>query len=123
MAPMVGRVSFLSGKIKEVYETLTKYKSKWGEREIVLDQLDPSIYRNLVSRNWVSLCDVFDPSLATLIREFYSNFSIYHKDTSGHYLTTWIRGKEFRITKHVVFETLGVPLVLNPHILTLSFLQ
>ena len=29
-------------------------------------------------------------------------------------MTTWIRGKEFRITKRVVFETLGVPLVRRP---------
>ena len=29
-------------------------------------------------------------------------------------MTTWIRGKEFRITKRVVFETLGVPLVCRP---------
>ena len=29
-------------------------------------------------------------------------------------MTTWIRGKEFRITKCVVFEGLGVPLVRRP---------
>ena len=69
------------------------------EREIVLSELDPSIRRNLVSRNWVSLCDVSDPPTAALIREFYSNLSIYSKVTGGHYLTSWIRGKEFRITK------------------------
>ena len=49
-----------------------------------------------------------------MIIEFYSNFSIHHEDTSGHYLTTWIRGKEFRITKCVVFEDLDVPLVCKP---------
>ena len=52
-----------------------------------------------MSRNWVSLCDVFDPPLTALIREFFSNLSIYFEVTSGHYLTSWIRGKEFRITK------------------------
>jgi len=62
------------------------------EREIVLDELDPSICRNLVSRKWVSLCDVSDPPTAALIREFYSNLSIYHEDSSGHYLTSRIRG-------------------------------
>ena len=41
----------------------------------------------------------------------YSNLSVYFEDTGGHYLTTWIRGKEFRITKRVVFEALDVPLV------------
>ena len=29
-------------------------------------------------------------------------------------MTTWIRGKEFRITKCVVSKTLGVPLVRRP---------
>ena len=29
-------------------------------------------------------------------------------------MTTWIRGKEFRITKHVVSEALGAPLVRKP---------
>ena len=62
-------------------------------------------------RNWVSFCDVSDPPPAALIREFYSNLSVYFEDRGGYYLTTWIRGKEFRITKHVVFEALGVPLV------------
>ena len=97
--PLVDRVRFLCDKTEEVYETLTKYRSIQGEREIVLDELDPSIRRNLVSRNWVSLCDVSDPPIAALIREFYSNLSIYSKVTGGHYLTYWIRGKEFRITK------------------------
>ena len=94
---LVDRVRFLSTKTEEVFETLTKYRSIWGERQIVLDELDPSIRRNLVSRNWASLCDVSDPPPIALIREFYSNLSIYPEDTGGHYLTTWIRGKEFRI--------------------------
>ena len=59
----------------------------------------------------MSLWDVSDPPLATLIREFYSNLSIYSEVTGGHYLTSWIRSKEFRITKHVVSEALGVPLI------------
>ena len=42
-SPLVDRVSFLSAKNKEVYDTLTKYGSIWGKREIVLDELDPSI--------------------------------------------------------------------------------
>ena len=29
-------------------------------------------------------------------------------------MTTWIRRKEFRITKQIVFETLSVPLVRKP---------
>ena len=49
-----------------------------------------------------------------LIRKFYSNLSVYSEDTSGHYLTTWIHGQEFTISRQVVFEALGVPLVRKP---------
>ena len=42
---------FLFAKCEETYETLTKYRSIEGEREIVLSELDPSIRRNFVSRN------------------------------------------------------------------------
>ena len=108
-SPLVDRVRFLFAKTEEVYETLTKYRSIWGEREIVLDELDPSIHRN-----WVSLCGVSDPPLDTLIREFYSNLFIYSQVTGNHYLTTWIRGKECMITKQTVSEALGVPLVCKP---------
>ena len=82
------RDCFLSSKCEETYETLTKYRSIWGEREIVLSELDPFICRNFVSRNWVSLCEVSDPPLAILIKEFYSNLSIYSEITGGHYLTS-----------------------------------
>ena len=61
-----------------------------------------------------SLCDVFDPPLTALIGEFFSNLSIYFEVTGGYYLTSWIRGKEDKITKHVVFKALGVPLVCRP---------
>ena len=47
---LVDRVRFLSAKGEETYETLTKYWSILGEREIVLSELDPSIHRNFVSR-------------------------------------------------------------------------
>ena len=78
------RDRFLLAKCEETYETLTKYRSIWGEREIVLSELDPSIRRNFVSRNWVFLCEVFDPPAAALIREFYYNLSIYSEVTVGH---------------------------------------
>ena len=84
----VDRVRFLTYKCEETYETLTKYRSIWGEREIVLSKLDPSIHRNFVSRNWVSLCEVSNPTPTALIREFYSNLSIYPEMTSSHYLTS-----------------------------------
>ena len=67
-----------------------------------------------MSRTWVSLCDVSNPPFAALIREFYSNLSVYFEDIECHYLSTLIRGKEFRITKCVVSEALGVPLVCKP---------
>ena len=67
-----------------------------------------------MSRNQGSLCDVSHPLPAALIKEFYSNLSVYSEDTSGHYLTSWIRSKEYKITKHVVFEALGVPLICRP---------
>ena len=57
---------------------------------------------------------MFDPPLTALIREFFSNLSIYPEVPDDHYITTWIRGKEFRITKQIVSETLGVPLVRKP---------
>ena len=39
-------VRFLTEKCEEAYETLNKYRPIWGEREIVLSGLDPSICRN-----------------------------------------------------------------------------
>ena len=44
-------VRFLTEKCEETYETLNKYRSIWGEREIVLSKLDPSIRRTFVARN------------------------------------------------------------------------
>ena len=110
----VDRVTFLTDKCEETYETLTKYRSIWGEREIVLSELDPSIRRNFVSRNWVSLCEVSDPPPAAFIREFYSNLYIYLEMTGGYYLTSRIRGQEFTINKQTVSEALEVPLVRKP---------
>ena len=108
------RERFLSAKCEETYETLTKYRSIWSEREIVLSELDPSIRRNFMSRNWVSLCEVSDPPLVALIREFYSYLSMYYEVIGGHYLTSWIRGQKFTITKQTVIEALVVPLVRKP---------
>ena len=79
-----------------------------------MGELDPSIRRNFVSRNWVSLCEVSDPPPSALIREFYSNHSIYFEVIGGHYLNSWIRGQEFTITKQTVSKALGVPLVHKP---------
>ena len=60
------------------------------------------------------MCDVSHSPPATLIKEFYSNLFVHFEDTSGNYLTNWIRGKNFKITKHIIYEALGVPLVRRP---------
>ena len=99
---LVDRVRFLSAKFEKTYKTLTKYRSIWGEREVVLSELDPSIRRNFVSKNWISLCVVFDPPLTALIREFYKNLFVYSEVIGGHYLTSWIQGQKFTITKQTV---------------------
>ena len=39
----VDRVRFLLAKSEEIFETLTKFRSIWGERQVILDELDPSI--------------------------------------------------------------------------------
>ena len=88
----------------------------------MLSELDPSIRRNFMSRNWVSLCEVSNPPSTTLVREFYSNLSIYYEVTGSHYLTSWMRGQEFTITKQTVYEALGVPLVCKPTYLYTEFL-
>ena len=108
------RVRFPTAKNEDISKKLTKYRSIWGERQVVLDELDPSIRRNPEFRNWLFLCEVSDPPLAALIREFYWNLSIHLDDASGHRLTTWIRGENFQITKKVVNDALHVCLVHRP---------
>ena len=44
-------VRFLTKMCEEAYETLNKYRSIWGEREIVLSELDLSIRRAFMARN------------------------------------------------------------------------
>ena len=62
----------------------------------------------------MSLCSNFVCPPTALIREFYVNLSINFDDSGGHYLTTWIRGEDFQITKKVVSDALNVPLVRRP---------
>ena len=69
------RIRFKSQENRDNFESLTKYRSIWGERKLNLDELDPKICRNFKSRNWLSICEVSDPPPTTLIREFYSNLS------------------------------------------------
>ena len=37
------------------FDALVKYRSIWGERQVSLDELYPSIRINLESRGWLSL--------------------------------------------------------------------
>ena len=96
------------------FETLVKYRSIWNERQSNLDELDLFFKQNLESRRWLPLCTSLVSPSAALIREFYSNLSIHSVSSGGHFLTTWIRGEEFQITKKIVFEVLFVPLVHRP---------
>ena len=64
---------------------------------------------------------MFDHPVTALIREFYSNLSIYPEMTGGHYLTSWIRGQEFTINKQTISEALGVPVVFKPIYLYTDF--
>ena len=59
------------------------------------------------------LFDIGHPPLAALIREFYSNLSIYIYD-SNTLVKSWIRGVEYTITPRVVVDALGIPLVQHP---------
>ena len=54
--------------------------------------------------------DVSHPSPATLIREFYSNFSIHTYDSNTQ-VKSWIRGVKYTITTTVVADALGVLMV------------
>ena len=126
--PRAKRVSESSSKPAEVFdqtrfhifqnyqkfESLVKFRSIWGERQVNLDELDHSMYQNLESRKWMSLSSNLVPSPIALIREFYSNLSTHFESSSSHYLTTWIRGEEFQITKQIVSKALRVPLVCRP---------
>ena len=96
------------------FETLVKYRSIWNERQSNLDELDLFFKKNLESRSWLPLCTSLVSPSAALIREFYSNRSIHSASSSGHFLTPWIQGEEFQITKKIVFEVLSVPLVHRP---------
>ena len=86
----------------------------WSTTKILLDELDPSICRNLESRVWLPLHHDLIPPPVALIKEFYSNLSIQSDSSGGYILISWIWGEEFKITKQIVSEVLGVPLVCRP---------
>ena len=87
------------------------FRPVWVERKVILDKVDPKIRRNFECRGWLPLLEIGHPSLATLIREFYSNLSVHSDDSNTQFVKSWIRGEEYVITPKVVASALGVPLV------------
>ena len=73
---------FLSEKNQETYEKLNLLRSVWAKRKVVLDELDLEIRRNFKRRGWLPLVDIDHPPPTTLIREFYSNFTIHSNDSN-----------------------------------------
>ena len=80
---------------------------------MLLDELDPAIRANFKHRGWLPLLDIDHPLPATLIREFYSNLSIYVYD-SNTLVKCWIRCVAFTITPSVVAAALRAPVVQDP---------
>ena len=80
---------------------------------MILDEVDPAIRANLVSRGWLSLLEIEHPPLTALIRKLFSNLSCHIYD-SNTLVKSWIRGVEFTITHRVVAEALGVSVVMEP---------
>ena len=76
-------------KNQELFKTLNLKRKIWAERKILLDELVPAIRANFECRGWLPLLDIDHPPLATLIREFYSNHSLYVYD-SNTLVKSWI---------------------------------
>ena len=79
----------------------------------MLDELDGEIRRNFERRGWLPLLDISHLPPATLIREFYLNFSVHSYDFNT-LVRSWIGGEEYTITPFIVVDALGVPLVQHP---------
>ena len=50
------QLRFLTPENEQTFETLIKRRCIWGERQINLHELHPSIRENLQSKHWLSLC-------------------------------------------------------------------
>lgn len=96
------------------YDTLVKFRSIWTERKVYLDELDPFTQQNLDSRGWLPICTSLKSPPAVIIREILYIMSIHSTISSGHFLTTWIQGDEYQITKKVMADALSIPIVCNP---------
>ena len=111
---------FLSLKNEEKYLKLNLRRKIWAKRQVLLDELDPTIRANFECKGWLPLLDIDHPPLAILIREFYSNLSCHIYD-SNTLVRSWIRGVEFTITPRVrllgcrLFGMLTIPMMSHPH--------
>ena len=103
---------FRNERSRETFEKLNSKRKIWAEHSVILDEVDPAIQANLESRGWLSLLEIDHPPPTALIREFFSNLSCHIYD-SNTVVQSWIRGVEFTITPRVVFEALGVPIVID----------
>ena len=104
---------FRNERSREAFKKLYSKRKIWAERFVILDEVDPAIRANLVSRGWLSLLEIDHPPPTALIREFFSNLSCHIYD-SNTVVRSWIRGVEFTITPKVVVEALGVLVVTDP---------
>ena len=109
-SPTFDSERFLSEKNQEAFEKLNLRRNIWAERKVLLNELDLEIRRSFERRGWLSLLDISHPPPATLIREFYSNLSIYYYDANT-LVKSWVRGVGYTITPSVVADALGMPVV------------
>ena len=109
--PAFDRDRFQTKKNQETYKKLNIFRSVLVERKVVLDELDSKIRRNFERKGWLPLLDIDHPPPATLIRDFYSNFSVHSNDSNTQFVKSWIGGEEYVITPSVVASALGVPKV------------
>ena len=107
------QLRFLTPENEQTFETLIKRRRIWGERQINLYELHPSICEKLQSRHWLSLCTNIQPPPADLIREFYSNLLV-HEDLCDHTVALCIRGVPFTITRERVSKALDIPIIRTP---------
>ena len=86
----------------------------WADSKVILDEVDPKICSNFERRGWLPLLEVEHPPPTELVREFYSNRSVYSDDSNIQFVKSWIKGKEYVITLEVVASALSVLLVQQP---------
>nr|POF02315.1 hypothetical protein CFP56_70604 [Quercus suber] len=82
------QLRFLTPENEQTFETLIKRRRIWGERQINLHELHPSV-------------------------QFYSNLLV-HEDLGGHKVASSIRGVPFTITRERISKALDVPIICTP---------